>query len=564
MRHILFSVLFFVIVFSGCKTTNNAISKNGSKLSQGMVVCSHPAASKVGIDILKQGGNAFDAAIATQLALAVCYPRAGNLGGGGFMVYRDQNGQEGSLDFRERAPYTSSTDMFLDNRGQVIDNMSLVGVYASGVPGSVDGMWQMHREKGSLPWCQLVQPAVDLAQNGVILTFNEAEHMNEYAQIIDSVSKFSTAYGQKKWKAGDRFIQQDLATTLTAIRDYGRNGFYKGAVATNIKAAMITHYGLISQKDLDEYHAVWRAPIVTSYKGYQITMMPPPSSGGIMISQMLYGFEQLNLSQYPLNSVQYIHGLTELQRRAYADRSTYFGDPDYVDNHETELLSEEFVKNKIKNISMDHATPSQEILPGKASSVESFETTHFSVVDGKGNGVGITTTLNVNYGSKLVVNHAGFLLNNEMDDFSSKPGEANMFGLIGGTANSIQPGKRMLSSMTPTIISKDGKLIAVIGTPGGSTIITANFQTIVNVIDYKMSMLQSVLSPKMHSQWVPDVIYLEQGKFSNEVILGLQKMGHKIKETKALGKLDCIMVHPDGTLEGGTDKSKGDGTISGY
>ena len=312
MRHILFSVLFFVIVFSGCKTTNNAISKNGSKLSQGMVVCLHPAASKVGIDILKQGGNAFDAAIATQLALAVCYPRAGNLGGGGFMVYRDQNGQEGSLDFRERAPYTSSTDMFLDNRGQVIDNMSLVGVYASGVPGSVDGMWQMHREKGSLPWCQLVQPAVDLAQNGVILTFNEAEHMNEYAQIIDSVSKFSTAYGQKKWKAGDRFIQQDLATTLTAIRDYGRNGFYKGAVATNIKAAMITHYGLISQKDLDEYHAVGRAPIVTSYKGYQITMMPPPSSGGIMISQMLYGFEQLNLSQYPLNSVQYIHGLTEL------------------------------------------------------------------------------------------------------------------------------------------------------------------------------------------------------------------------------------------------------------
>ncbi len=563
MKYRLIAFLLIILLYSGCKTSAGS-SGNKNAGYKNMVVCSHPAAAKIGIDILKAGGNAFDAAIATQFALAVCYPRAGNIGGGGLMVFRDSDEKVGALDFREKAPYNASTDMFLDNRGKIVDNMSLVGVYAAGVPGTVDGMWQIHREKGSLPWFQLIQPSIDLAENGVILTQNEANHMSQYAPVIDSVSKHKTAFSQKIWKAGDSFVQKDLAVTLSAIRDFGRDGFYKGPIATSIKATMITHYGLITQKDLDEYHAIWRQPIVTSYKGYMLAMMPPPSSGGIMITQMLTGFEALNLSQYPHNSVPYIHGLTEMQRRAYADRSVYYGDPDFVDNHQTELLSEKYISGKIKDINMERATPSQQVLPGKSKSIESFETTHFSVVDKKGNAVGITTTLNDNYGSKLVVSRAGFLLNNEMDDFSAKPGEANMFGLVGGEANSIQPGKRMLSSMTPTIISKDGKLFSVIGTPGGSSIITVNFQTIINLIDYNMSMQEAVVAPKMHSQWVPDEIYLEKGKFSPEVISGLQKMGHKIKEIDALGKLDCIKVRPDGSLEGGTDKSKGDGTIEGF
>ena len=480
------------------------------------------------------------------------------------MVDRDAEGGEGSLDFREKAPYNASKDMFLDNRGLIVNNMSLVGIYSSGVPGTVDGMWQMHREKGSLAWKDLIQPSIDIAEKGIPLTQNEALHMNQYAGIIDSVSKFKTAFGLKPWKKGDVFVQTDLAKTLSYIRDFGRDGFYKGPVAVNIKAAMITHYGLLSQKDLDEYHSVWRTPIVSNYKGYRITMMPPSSSGGIMMAQMFRGFDKLNLSQYPHNSVPYIHGLTELQRRAYADRSTYFGDPDFVDNNEEELLSEKYIIEKIRDIDMQKATSSQKVLPGKPSTIESFETTHFSIVDGRGNAVSITTTLNDNYGSKLVVNHAGFLLNNEMDDFSSKPGEANMFGLIGGEANSIQPGKRMLSSMTPTIVSKDGKLFSVIGTPGGSTIITVNFQTIVDLIDYNMTMQEAVLSPKMHSQWLPDEIFLEKNKFTPDIISDLQKMGHVVKEVDALGKLDCIKVLPDGSLQGGTDKNKGDGTIEGF
>ena len=557
-------LLFSSILLFSCRSSSVMTSKNSAKSPSSMVVCSHPAAAKVGIDILRRGGNAFDAAIATQFALAVVYPRAGNLGGGGLMVFRDQFSNTGALDFREKAPLNASTDMFLDNRGKVINNMSLVGVYSAGVPGTVDGMYQMHRSKGSLSWFQLIQPAVDLAENGVLLTVNEANHLNQYSSIIDSVSKIKTAFSAKTWTAGDLFIQKDLAKTLKSIRDHGRDGFYKGSVATSIKASMITHYGLISQNDLDEYHAVWRQPISTSYKGYQLTMMPPPSSGGIMIAQMLKGVEMLQLTKYPLNSIQYIHGLTELQRRAYADRAIYYGDPDYVDNQQELLLSDEYVKDKFGNIDMEKASKSETTVSGNFTKKESFETTHFSVVDQWNNAVAITTTLNDNYGSKLVVSGAGFLLNNEMDDFSSKPGAPNMFGMVGGDANKIMPGKRMLSSMTPTILSRDGKLFAVIGTPGGSTIITVNLQTILDITDYNYSMQDAVTAPKMHSQWFPDVIYLEKGKFAPEVVAGLEKMGHQISEINALGKLDCIKVLPDGRLEGGTDKSKGDGTIESF
>lgn len=529
-----------------------------------MVVCSHPAAAKAGTEILKAGGNAYDAAIATQFALTVVYPRAGNIGGGGLMTGRDANGKVLALDFREKAPLSATTDMYLDASGNVIPDKSLLGIFAVGVPGVVDGMWTLHKEKGSLPWHQLIQPAIDLAENGVILTKNEAAHMNEYSAMIDSVSGFKTAFGAKKWAPGDLFIQKELAATLRDIRDYGRDGFYRGRVARDIINTSNNLHGLITQKDLDSYRSVWRQPIVSSYKGYELCLMPPPSSGGVLIAQMLEAMELLHLSEKGHNTASYIHGLAEINRRAYADRSEYFGDPDFVDNHIRTLLSDKYIREKYGNIDMNKATPSKEIKAGQVDRIESFETTHFSIVDAKGNAVAITTTLNGNYGSKLVVKDAGFLLNNEMDDFSAKPGTPNQFGLVGGYANSIQPGKRMLSSMSPTIVSKDGRLYAVVGTPGGSTIITANLQTIVNLIDFNMTMEEAVLSPKMHSQWLPDEIYLEKGKFPQKVISQLEAIGHVVKDVPALGKLDCIKALPDGSLQGGTDPSKGDGSIEGF
>ncbi len=529
-----------------------------------MVVCSHPAAAKAGTEILKAGGNAYDAAIATQFALTVVYPRAGNIGGGGLMTGRDANGKVLALDFREKAPLSATTDMYLDASGNVIPDKSLLGIFAVGVPGVVDGMWTLHKEKGSLPWHQLIQLAIDLAENGVILTKNEAAHMNEYSSMIDSVSGFKTAFGAKKWASGDLFIQKELAATLRDIRDYGRDGFYRGRVARDIINTSNNLHGLIAQKDLDSYRSVWRQPIVSSYKGYELCLMPPPSSGGVLIAQMLEAMELLHLSEKGHNTASYIHGLAEINRRAYADRSEYFGDPDFVDNHIRTLLSDKYIREKYGNIDMNKATPSKEIKAGQVDRIESFETTHFSIVDAKGNAVAITTTLNGNYGSKLVVKDAGFLLNNEMDDFSAKPGTPNQFGLVGGYANSIQPGKRMLSSMSPTIVSKDGRLYAVVGTPGGSTIITANLQTIVNLIDFNMTMEEAVLAPKMHSQWLPDEIYLEKGKFPQKVISQLEAIGHVVKDVPALGKLDCIKALPDGSLQGGTDPSKGDGTIEGF
>ncbi|HRN32806.1 MAG TPA: gamma-glutamyltransferase [Saprospiraceae bacterium] len=557
------TALSICLTLISCASMHHS-SKNHAKDMHSMVVCSHPAAAKAGIEILKAGGNAYDAAITTQFALAVVYPRAGNIGGGGLMTGRDASGKMLALDFREKAPLSATTDMYLDASGKVVPDKSLLGIFAAGVPGVVDGMWTLHKEKGTLPWHLLIQPAINLAENGVILTKNEAAHMNEYAALIDSVSGFKTAFGVKKWAPGDLFIQKDMAATLRDIRDYGRDGFYKGRVAVDIINTSNECQGLITQKDLDSYRSVWREPIVSTYKGFELCLMPPPSSGGVLIAQILEAMEMLHLSEKGHNTAPYIHGLTEINRRAYADRSEYLGDPDFVDNHIRTLLSEKYIREKYGNIDMNKATPSKKIKAGHVDKIESFETTHFSIVDAKGNAVAITTTLNGNYGSKLVVKGAGFLLNNEMDDFSVKPGTPNQFGLVGGYANSIQPGKRMLSSMSPTIVSKDGRLYAVIGTPGGSTIITANLQTIVNLIDFGMTMEEAVLAPKMHSQWLPDEIYLERGKFSREIISQLKTMGHVVKEVSALGKLDCIKVLPDNSLQGGTDPAKGDGTIEGF
>ena len=525
-----------------------------------MVVSTHPAASKVGFDILKEGGNAFDAAIAVQFALAVVYPRAGNIGGGGFAVFHEANGRNGALDFREVAPISAFPKLYYEEENRVNYQASLIGSYAVGVPGTVDGMWKMHVKKGKLDWRQLIQPAINLAEKGVILTEQEAAHMNEYSRIIDSVSISPTVFGTKHWKAGDLFIQTDLANTLKLIRDNGREGFYDGPTADKLIRTIKLRHGIMRKNDLQRYTSVWRDALKGYYKDYTIITMPPPSAGGVMLLQMLFGADFLNIDKKGFNSTDYLHYLIEIQRRTYADRAEFFGDPDFNFVPVDKLLSPLFLEKKYKDIG-PLATPSSAINPSTKVSIESFETTHFSVVDRWGNAVAITTTLNGNYGSKLVADGAGFLLNNEMNDFTIEIGKANQFGMVGGKMNEIVGGKRMLSNMTPTIIMKDKDLYAVLGTPGGSTIPTVVMQAAMNIMAFNMSMQAAVSAPKIHSQWMPDEVYYDQS-LSPAVVDSLKKLAHIMKYTP-LGKLNCIKRLPDGTLQGGTDTLKSDGSIMG-
>lgn len=556
--------LVIIVIFVACKSPGVTTAKSVPTFQQGMVVCSHPAAARAGLEVLKAGGNAFDAAIAVHFALGVVYPRAGNLGGGGFLVYRQYDGRSGTLDFRETAPAGASRDMYLNSAGEVINGMSLIGAQSAGVPGSVAGMYETHRRFGSLPWSDLIEPAIRLALYDNHLTKNEAAHLNAYSEVIDSVSGFKTAFGASSWSAGNHFSQPDLALTLQAIRDNGRDGFYRGWVAEKIIASMQKHGGLITASDLDRYRPVWRPAVVSSYKEYEIITVPPPSSGGLLIAQMLRAAEMINLTKYGHNTSGYLHGLTELARRTYAERAVLLGDPDFVAINTGYLLSDAYIRAKFTGFDPSKATPSSLVQAGSVESIESFETTHFSIVDPLGNAVGITTTLNGNYGAKLVVEDAGFLLNNEMDDFSMKPGVANQFGLVGSEANAIAPGKRMLSSMSPTIIAKDGVLYGVVGTPGGSTIITNVLQAILNITDFQMSMQEAVIAPKIHAQWLPDQLYIENRLSPSGVADTLRAMGHHVTEVGALGKLDCIKRRPDGTLEGGTDPAKGDGSVAAF
>ncbi|WP_233507745.1 gamma-glutamyltransferase [Adhaeribacter pallidiroseus] len=536
----------------------------GPVASNGMVVSAHPEASRVGAEILKTGGNAVDAAIAVQFALAVVLPAAGNIGGGGFMVIRQQNGETNTLDYREMAPAQASRDMYLDAQGNVIPNLSIQGHLAAGVPGSVDGMVNAHQKYGSLPWAQLVQPAVDLAAKGFAITEKEANGLNNnqanFLKFNDATCAFIR---QTPWKAGDNLVQADLGQTLTRIRDNGRAGFYEGETARLLVAEMQEGKGFISQQDLQNYQAKWRQPVIGKYKGYRIISMPPPSSGGIALLQLLRLVEPYNLHKYGWNSVKAVHLLTEAERRVYADRSEYLGDPDFYKVPAKALLDTAYLTARMQDFNAKQATPSARIKPGNLTNYEHEETTHFSVVDKAGNAVSVTTTLNGGYGNHVVVDGAGFLLNNEMDDFSAKPGVPNMFGLIGTAANAIAPGKRMLSSMTPTILERGGKLFMVVGTPGGSTIITSVFQTILNVLEHDMGMQQAVTAKRIHSQWLPDEIRYEDNALSAKEIKKLSKMGHTLKDTRAIGRVDAILVLPDGKLEGGADP-RGDDTATGH
>jgi gamma-glutamyltranspeptidase/glutathione hydrolase len=538
--------------------------QDNGQYRKGMVVCATADAAQVGLDILKKGGNAVDAAVAVQFALAVTHPEAGNIGGGGFMVYRSSKGKTNTLDFREKAPGAASANMYLDTSGNVIPDMSLATHQASGVPGSVDGMVEAHRKYGKLKWADLLQPAIDLAHNGFKISKRLAGSLTRIAgQFKKSNPGKTYLLKDEGWKEGDLLVQEDLAKTLALIRDKGRDGFYKGAVADMIVDEMKTGDGIITKADLQNYHSVWRKAITGNYKGYKIITMPPPSSGGICLMQLLKSVEKYPLHKWGFNSDSTVQLVVEAERRVYADRSKYLGDPEFYKVPVSSLLKPAYIEARMQTFNWDAATPSASIQPGTIAGYESDQTTHYSIIDGEGNSVAITTTLNGSFGSKIFVKGAGFLLNNEMDDFSAKPGVPNMFGLIGGKANSIQPGKRMLSAMTPTIIEKDGKLFMIVGTPGGSTIITSVFQTILNVIEFDQDIQQAVTSKRFHHQWLPDQVDIEKDALDAAARAKLQQKGYNIIDHGPIGRVDAILITKDGYYLGGADP-RGDDTKLGF
>ena len=559
-----------VVLFGSCRTTK----QNGSTFnpyqyssqkkvvaSNGVVVTAHPLASAVGIAIMQKGGNAFDAAIATQLALAVVYPNAGNLGGGGFMVAQQANGNLLALDYREMAPAAAHRDMYLNDKGEVDTDKSMNGHLSSGVPGTVAGLFQT-LPYAKLPMRQLIQPAIELAEKGFAITASEARALNN---IQDELKKYNTVtpafVKATPWQAGDTLVQPHLAATLKRIQVAGAAGFYEGETANLIVAEMQRGGGIISLNDLKGYRAIWRTPHQFQYKGYSVVSMPPPSSGGLLLHQMLKMVEGHPLPQWGFLAPQSVQLMVEAERRAYADRARYMGDPDFYKVPVTAITSDAYLKKRMQDFVPGQAGSSQQVQPGQLSP-ESEETTHISIIDAQGNAVAVTTTLNNSYGSKTVVGGAGFLLNDEMDDFSAKPGVPNMYGAVGGEANAIAPGKRMLSSMTPTLVLKENKPFLVVGTPGGTTIPTSVFQTIVNVIDFGMSTEDAVYKPKFHHQWLPDRIDVEK-TFPADLRQALQNMGYKLNERGAIGRTEVIKVLPHGRFEGVAD-TRGDDSAAGF
>jgi len=561
---LLLTFFIFSCSFNSKKVIEKPISMENRGLiaDSGMVVSAHPEASKIGIEILRKGGNAVDASVAVSFALAVCYPSAGNIGGGGFAVVRMNSGEVSTLDYREKAPKLADRDMFLDSKGNVINDLSVYSHKASGVPGAVDGIITLHEKYGSLPFSELIQPAINLARNGFKITKNQADDFNKLQATFQKQNPEGCAFLKSKaWNANDLLVQEQLAKTLERIRDFGRKDFYEGETAKMIVNQMVKSNGLISEEDLNKYKSVWREAVTGTYKGYKIISMAPPSSGGIALLQLLNSIENQKLGTF--HSPEHIHLFIEAERRVYADRASYLGDNDFFAVPFSQLIDKEYNKQRMLSFNLGKASNSNEIKEGKISINESEETTHFSIVDKWKNAVSITTTLNLSYGSRIVVDGAGFLLNNEMDDFSIKPGYPNAYGLVGGEANAIEPYKRMLSSMTPTIVLKNDSLFFVVGSPGGSTIITSVFQVITNIVDFQMTALQAVEASRFHHQWLPDQIFYEENGFDTLVINNLTAKGHHLKSRSSIGRVEAILVLPNGKLEGAADP-RGDDNAQGY
>jgi len=557
----LITLIIFSLWYINLNASWDAISgKNG------MVATADKHASEVGIEILQKDGNAIDAAIAVGFTLAVTYPRAGNIGGGGFMVVRDKDNQIFSLDYREKAPIDAARDMYLDENENIIENLSIEGYLASGVPGTVHGLFEAHKKFGSLDWAELINPAIELAEYGFIIDRNLASSL-EYK--YDTFSKFPSSKNVftkngEKFKEGDTLKQSDLANTLKLIRDYGVSGFYDGKTAKLISEDMEKNKGLITEDDLAQYESVWREPIKFTYRNYTIFSMAPPSSGGIIISEILNTLENYNVSEMGPNSSDLVHVWAEIEKQAYADRAEYLGDSDFIEIPKEKLSSKKYAYTLFKNINPFYTTSSTEIGTKLIPIEESSQTTHFSIVDKWGNAVSNTYTLNGSYGSGVVIEGTGILMNNEMDDFSTKAGFANMFGLLGSEANEIAPGKRMLSSMTPTIITKNDSLYMIVGTPGGATIITSVAQVISNVIDHNMNIRRAIEFPRFHHQWFPDEIKYEKNGFSIDVLNGLKNKGNSLNEVDSIGDIQSILWNNKFKEWQGWSDPRGNGVTKGY
>lgn len=554
----------FLLVFSAnavfAQFTDFNIIKEIHTQNKGLVVSAHPLASEAGAKMMKMGGNAFDAAIATQYALAVVYPQAGNIGGGGFLVGVKNNGEKFTIDFRETAPAKASRDMYLDKNGKANTTLSQYGRLAAGVPGSIAGFYATLKH-AKLPMEKLIQPAIDLAEQGFAITEKEARLLNDQMKHFNEHNKIKTVFQKNEpWKQGDILVQKDLAETLKRIQKYGEKGFYEGKTAELIVAEMKRGNGIITLNDLKNYKVAERKPITFDYKGNEVVSMPLPSSGGILLAQMLKMASYENLEKYQQNSAEAVQIMVEAERRAFADRAEFMGDPNFIEDKTQMLISDAYLKNRWKSYNKDLATPSSEVGKIIPQPKESTETTHISIIDKEGNAVSVTTTLNGYYGSKVVVAGAGFFLNNEMDDFSIKPGVPNMFGAVGGEANKIEPGKRMLSSMTPTIVLKNGKPYIVVGTPGGTTIPTSVYQSIVNVLDFKLNPNLSVNAPKFHHQWLPETIAVEKG-FPETTIKDLESKNYKFDRITQIGKTEMIVINENGNATAVAD-GRGDDSVA--
>lgn len=558
MKNMLLFILFWPVITFAQFTEINVVKEVRNK-DKGVVVSAHPLASEVGAGILRLGGNAFDAAVATQLALAVVYPQAGNLGGGGFLVAVKSSGEKFTLDYRETAPAKASRDMYLDRQGNADTDLSQNGRLAVGVPGSVAGMFATLKHC-NLPMDVLIQPAIELASKGFTITAREAALLNRQMPQFNLHNTIRSVFQKKElWKKGDLLVQRELAETLTRIQKDGAKGFYEGKTAELIVAEMKRGKGIIELQDLRNYKAVERQPLLFRYKENEIVSMPLPSSGGILLAQMLKMSDFENLGKFTHNSPEAVQIMVEAERRAFADRAEFMGDPDFSEDRTQMLISEEYLKKRWENFDRNFATPSAAVGKITAQPEESAETTHISILDREGNAVSVTTTLNGLYGSKVVVAGAGFFMNNEMDDFSVKPGVPNMFGAVGGEANAIQPGKRMLSSMTPTIVLKKGKPFIIVGTPGGTTIPTSVFQSIVNIVDFGLNPSEAVNSPKFHHQWLPEGVLVER-TFPEKTIESLIKKNYSFAKTEQIGRTELIVIDDTGMTTAIAD-SRGDDSV---